>query len=954
MSTRVVTRIVLGKSLVGFCILSSNEQIRGLRQVALDEALNIHKNIEPFDNVGYSEDTNNWYGMECGLSKIPTIEEVLKEKSEGKHTAYVLGKLEDNGKVVGFKFIDTEGNVFVKNILDAVDLVKNHNIVNVKLVERNGTEYIYGIKKEMRAFKLKKKEIDNKETDNKEENNKEVNKGIDSNDMKKTPNFKTKLEGYETVAKQYSLNGIVGVRSLLGAKKGENLEHLLRNYIGDFTKPYGEMKDKIVLLSLKYKTAFKEESDDTSVKDKVLIPEGTALKPEHEGQISLFDSVADKEKGKDMNKDEVKHVSDVDTMKNLVSELGKAAECYYNGVDSNMSDFEYDKKYDELCALEKKLGVVLPNSVTQKIGYDVVSKLGKVKHPSRMLSLEKTKDREELSNSLGGQQGFLSWKLDGLTAILSYDKGELVQAVTRGNGQVGEDVTHNAKFCSGVPLKIGYTDPLVVRGEALISYDTFNKINAKITKEEEKYKNPRNLASGSIRQLDSKVAKSRNIEVVAFTVVDGFNHLDTYTDKLEELRQYGFNVVDYVKVTKDTTVKAVENFEEKVKNYKYPTDGLVITIDNIAYGEMLGTTSKAPKNAKAFKWFDEVSETEMLDIEWSVGRTGAITPVAIFKPIDIDGSVVQRASVHNVSIFNNLKLGKGDKVGIYKANMIIPQISENFTQSGTFTPPTICPVCGCSVAIQKPNDAEVLMCVNQDCLAKHIGGFELFVSRDAMNIDGMAVATIEEFVNKGFIKTYKDFYHLSDHMDEIIKMEGFGKGSYNKIIKAIEKSRNCDMHAFIYSLGIPQMGRTTSKDVCRAMGYDLNKIMSATKEDFEGISGIGSKVSNSLVKYFKDNRGMVEDLISELTFNSVMAVNTSSPISGFTFCITGDVHIYKNRKELQTKIESLGGKAASSVSSKTNYLINNDTTSPSSKNQKAKQLGIPILSEEDFQSLIGE
>ena len=557
-------------------------------------------------------------------------------------------------------------------------------------------------------------------------------------------------------------------------------------------------------------------------------------------------------------------------------------------------------------------------------------------------------------------QVFLGWKLDGLTIALTYENGELISAVTRGDGVTGEDVTHNAKFFKGVPMKISYTDRLVVRGEALISRKQFDAINAKITDVEDKYKNARNLASGSVRQLDSKIAKERGVEVVAFSVYEGFDHLDNYTDKLDELRKYGFDIVPFVRVkTKDDVIKAIENFEGKVQSYKYPTDGLVITIDNIAYGEMLGTTAKFPRNSKAFKWKDEAEETTLIDIEWSVGRTGAITPVAIFKPVEIDGTTVQRASVHNVSVFKDM-LGAnahiGQKVKIIKANMIIPMVvwADKDSVGTPLIIPNTCPICGQPTQIVKSKDAEVLMCMNSDCPAQHLGLLSHFVSRDCMNIEGLSESTLERFVNEGYIKTFKDIYHLNDYENEIIKLEGFGKGSYSKLWKAIEKSRECELPAFLGALGVAQMGKTTSKDICKALDYDLERLMSLSEYDLQCLDGVGAKTAKEIYNYFAENKDMVRELAKEMHFKAMPKVDRNSPIAGRIFCITGDVYTFKNRKELQAKIESLGAKASSSVSAKTDYLINNDVTSTSNKNQTAKKLGVPIISEADFLKMIGE
>lgn len=640
-------------------------------------------------------------------------------------------------------------------------------------------------------------------------------------------------------------------------------------------------------------------------------------------------------------------------MQELINELIPAAEAYYTGADEIMSNYEYDAKYDELEMLEKETGIILSGSLTQKVGFEVKSKLKKVIHPKKMLSLDKTKDREALANFLGNQEGFLGFKLDGLTCVLTYSGGELVAAVTRGNGSVGEDVLHNVKVSTGIPSKISYEETLVVRCEALISYKTFEEINAKITNVDDKYKNARNLASGSIRQLDSKVAKERGIHLIAFSVVDGFDG-NSYSEKLEKLKSLGFDVVPYVKVTKETTVKAIEEFETKVPTYKYPTDGLVLTMDDIAYGESLGCTSKFPRNAMAFKWKDETHETSIVDVDWSVGRTGAITPVAVFKPVEIEGTTVNRASVHNVSILRQLKLGIGDKVEVIKANLIIPQIVKNKTMSGTIKIPDKCPVCGNPTSISVSQAAEVLMCDNPSCMAKHIGKLSHFVSRDAMNIDGLSEATLEKLVSAGIIHTYRDLYYVENHEDEIVNMEGFGKTSFKNLCDAVDKSRNCELSAFVYGLGIAQMGLSTSRDVCKALDYDLERLIEASVEDLEAIDGVGPKIANEIVNYFLLNDEMVRNLAGEMSFKAIPKTSSVAGIAGKTFCITGEVYKFKNRKELQAKIISMGGKASTSVSSKTDYLINNDIDSNSNKNQTAKKLGIPIINEDTFMKMIGE
>lgn len=910
MATRVLNTIKDNNRLIGFRVICSLKKYAGEQILNLTQARSFYKEVESFENVKYVGN-GQWEGVECGIDKFP-VQDKQGHFIKQDEFWFVLGKMYSDDTLKGYKLMDLKGDVYYKSELETVNLGLNQGLINAKLVSNSdNTGYnISALRGSFRKFNVDKSK------------EKGSNSQMDESIQKQRYSILSDMFG----AKEKGLISDKDIAFHVGAKTSSEYSQKIHEYLGE---PMN-VSDNDILKKLHSIYVSKQNVKPQGVQENTPRPSGVGVK------------LTDKE------------ITDIERMQSLVAELTKAAEVYYSGEDEVMSNFEYDKKYDELEALEKKTGIILAGSVTQKIGFEIKSKLPKIKHGSRMMSLDKTKDRQDLSNSLGGQPGFLGWKLDGLTLVASYENGELVSVVTRGDGVTGEDVTHNAKFFKGLPLHINHTDRLVIRGEGLISYKTFEEINSKITKIDDKYKNPRNLASGSVRQLDSKIAKSRNVHVITFSVVEGFDNLPNYTDKLEAVRQFGFDIVDYIKVTKDTVVSAIENFEKRVSNYEYPTDGLVITIDNIDYGEALGTTSKFPRNSKAFKWKDEEVETALIEIDWSASRTGAINPVAVFKPVDIDGTTVTRASVHNVSIVKELKLGYGDIVSIYKANMIIPQVAVNTTKSGTIPIPTECPVCHSKTSIVKALDAEVLMCTNPDCTAKHIGGLTHFVGRDAMNIDGLSEATLERLVNEGMVHDYKDLYHISDYADKIVKLEGFGKASYAKMYKAIEKSRECELPAFIYALGIPQMGRTTSKDVCKALDYDLEKIMSYTFDDYQGIAGVGSKTALEIVNYFEKNRGMVRELAKEMTFKAMPKVNRNSSIAGMTFCITGDVYTFKNRKELQAKIESLGAKAASSVSAKTNYLINNDTTSGSNKNQTAKQLGVPIISEADFLKLIGE
>lgn len=640
-------------------------------------------------------------------------------------------------------------------------------------------------------------------------------------------------------------------------------------------------------------------------------------------------------------------------MQELVPLLKYAAYMYEQEDTEIMSNQEYDKLYDELKELEEETGIVLAGSVTQKVGFEVSSKLEKVTHPSRMLSLDKTKEVPKLISFIGDEKGTLSWKLDGLTVVATYENGQLVSAVTRGNGTVGENILNNYKTFTNVPLTVSEKNRLVIRGEAIIRYSVFDKINAKLP-DDAKYKNPRNLCSGSVRQLDSSITASRGVEFYPFAVIEGFDSLTTKSAKLDALKPLGFTPVAYVHVTKDNIADVVKQFSEQIATYDIPSDGLVLSFDDIAYSKSLGTTSKFPKDGIAFKWRDELKETTLLDIEWSPSRTGALNPVAVFEPIELEGTTVSRASVHNVSIVEQLKLGIGSKITCFKANMIIPQVAENVEPQGIVTIPEQCPVCKGKTKIVQTKEAKVLYCTNPECVAKHIGLLVHYVSRDAMNIEGLSEATFEKFMSLGIIHDLHSIYELEQYKEQLIHLEGFGLKSFNNMIAAINKQRNVEMPNFLYALGISQVGRTASKDICKHFNYDFEAIMNATVTDLTAIDGIGDVIATELVTYMQNakNRALVEKLLKEITFKAPQQVNTASSIAGLTFVVTGDVEHYKNRKELQAEIESLGGKVSSSVSSKTNYVINNDIHSTSSKNKKAKELGIPIISEQDFLKMI--
>ena len=640
-------------------------------------------------------------------------------------------------------------------------------------------------------------------------------------------------------------------------------------------------------------------------------------------------------------------------IKELVSILNEASRVYYQGTDEIMSNFEYDALYDELLALEKETGIVLSDSPTVNVGYEVVSDLAKEAHDSPMLSLDKTKDIAVLQEFIKGQPSLLSWKMDGLTIVLTYRNGELAKAVTRGNGEVGEVITPNARVFKNLPLTIPYKGELVLRGEAIITYDDFKKINDTIPEDGDKYKNPRNLCSGSVRQLNSEITAKRNVRFYAFALVkaDDVDFGNERKNQFDWLSRQGFEVVEYVLTDYDHIAQDVRTFEEKISTNAFPSDGLVVLFNDIAYGKSLGRTSKFPRDSIAFKWADELRETSLLEVEWSASRTGLLNPVAIFETVDLEGSNVSRASVHNVSIVKQLALGIGDRITVYKANMIIPQIAENLTRSGNLEIPCVCPVCGGATKIQQVNDVEALYCINPDCPAKNIKRFSLMVSRDALNIDGLSEATLEKFIDAAIIHDIPDLFKLEQHKEQIIGMEGFGDKSYNNLITEIEKAKKTTLVKLIYGLGISNVGLANAKLICKEYDYDPDKLIKADVESLSAIDTIGEVIANSFVDYFADEKNLsrYKELLTILEFEKVEAAGDK--FKGLTFVITGDVTHYANRNELKAYIESLGGKVAGSVSSKTNYLINNDTASNSSKNKKAKELGIPIISEEEFLSL---
>ena len=681
--------------------------------------------------------------------------------------------------------------------------------------------------------------------------------------------------------------------------------------------------------------------------------------------------------------DQRKNDDKIMRMKELHRQLLAASRAYYQESREIMSNFEYDRLYDELLKLEKETGMVLAGSPTQKVGYEVLSELPKEAHEAPMLSLDKTKEVPVLQEWLGTQKGLLSWKLDGLTIVLTYEGGELVKAVTRGNGEIGEVITNNAKVFSNVPLRIPYQGQLLLRGEAIIKYSDFARINEEIEDVDAKYKNPRNLCSGSVRQLNNEITAKRNVNFEAFMLVRAVNPADTQApdaanadgvdaivddgtdhgrfhnsrkEQFEWLKTQGFDVVEYKEVTAATLPDAVAEFAEAIQSYDIPSDGLVLLMDDIAYGDALGRTAKFPRNSIAFKWADEIRETTLREIEWSASRTGLINPVAIFDPVELEGTTVSRASVHNISIMEAMELGVGDTITVYKANMIIPQIAENLTRSGTIVIPKICPVCGGETQIRQMNDVKSLYCTNPDCQAKKIKSFSLLVSRDALNIDGLSEATLEKFIAAGFIHSYADIFHLDRHREAIVSMEGFGEKSYENLMAAVKKASHTNLVRVVYGIGVAGIGLANAKMLCRSFDYDFEQMRHATEEELTAVDGIGAVLADAWIAYFasEKNAKLVDDLLAELTIEKVSENTEAAVFAGMTFVITGTVEHFANRKELQAAIEARGGKATGSVTAKTTYLINNDVTSNSSKNKKAKELGIPIISEQDFLNMMGE
>jgi DNA ligase (NAD+) len=642
----------------------------------------------------------------------------------------------------------------------------------------------------------------------------------------------------------------------------------------------------------------------------------------------------------------------LERMRELVSLLNQAAKAYYAQDTEIMSNYEYDRLYDELMEIEKITGVILTDSPTAEVGYEAVEELPKERHEAPMLSLAKTKSREELQSWLNGKQGLLSWKLDGLTIVLTYTGGRLVKAVTRGNGEVGEVITNNARVFRNLPLSIPYQGELILRGEAVISYSDFERINHEIADVDAKYKNPRNLCSGSVRQLNNEITAGRNVRFYAFHLVKAqdVDFQDSRKAQFTFLKDQGFDVVEYRLVDPDTILDAVAYFEQKIAEYDIPSDGLVLTYEDMAYGRSLGRTAKFPRDSIAFKWADELRETTLREIEWSASRTGLINPVAIFEPVELEGTTVSRASVHNISILRGLKLGIGDRITVYKANMIIPQIAENLTKSDNMEIPDTCPVCGQPTQIRQVNEVQSLYCTNPDCDAKKIKAFTLFVSRDALNVDGLSESTLEKFLAKGFLHEFADLFKLSRYEEEITEMEGFGEKSYRNLLESLEKARNTTLPRLVYGLGIENIGVANAKMLCRYFQFDLQAVCNATVEELAEIDGIGEVIALSVRAFFDDekNREQLEHLLEELRIAVEVVEEGAQTLAGMHFVITGSLAHYENRNQLKEEIERKGGKVTGSVTGKTTCLINNDTTSQSSKNKKAKELGVRIVSEEEF------
>jgi len=656
----------------------------------------------------------------------------------------------------------------------------------------------------------------------------------------------------------------------------------------------------------------------------------------------------------------------VERIRELIKRLNQYRDSYYNKSVSEISDHEYDNLFDELKKLEEETNIVMSNSPTHTVGYEVKSKLKKVKHSHPMLSLDKTKLIDDLKKFAGDKDCLLMCKMDGLTVLLTYENGELIQAETRGNGEEGEIITHNAIIFENIPLHIDYKGHLETEGEAIITYDDFEKINNNLP-EDERYKNPRNLVSGSVRQLDSNIAAQRHIKFIVWKVPeieDGINSDNAFLFRLIFAKDLGFDIVPFYSYSNNTSDKEnceylIENLKEQSKIKGYPIDGLVMTYNDISYGESLGKTGHHPKHSIAYKFYDDVYPTRLLDVEWTMGKTGTLTPTAVFEPVETEGTMVERASLHNLSIMKDLGIiSKYQEIGVYKANMIIPQVDyakkvDNVTVEEEIKIPKICPICGAKTQVVKDNDTEVLICTNPNCTGKLLGKLSHFVSKNAINIYGLSEQTLQKFVDLGWLNSFQDIYHLSEHKEEMYKLDGFGKKSVDKLLDSIEKSRNTSLDRFIYGLCIPMIGKTASKDIANHFNYDYETFRQyGIVTHYKGINGFGDSMNDSIHNYLRNSHMMVEMLADEFEFAKVEKTSSNINLLNKTFVITGSLNHYKNRDELVSVIEGLGGKVSGSVSSKTSYLINNYITSTSGKNKKANDLGIPIISEEEFIKMI--
>lgn len=650
----------------------------------------------------------------------------------------------------------------------------------------------------------------------------------------------------------------------------------------------------------------------------------------------------------------------VDKIKQLIKELNNASYAYYNQVPI-MPDYEWDKMYEELQNLEKETGIVLSNSPTYNVGYKVADELKEVKHNHPMLSLDKTKSVEELIEFAGDNNCFLSVKCDGLTTSLHYIDGVLVSAETRGNGVTGQDVLQNVLTMSNVPKKIPYKDELTIDGETIIGWDTFNKINENLPNED-KYKHPRNLVSGSLQLLNNKEAAERNMRFIAWRVIRGFKHESVFFD-LKEAEKNGFDIVPMWTYSnnssdKDNLHQMLENLRKQADDHNIPYDGAVMAIDDYKIAESMGRTNKFFRHSMAYKYEDELFETVLTDIEWNTSKTGLINPVAIFEPVDLNGAITTRATLHNITYIKDMMLGIGDRIRVYRSNMVIPKVHDSIDKSGNFNIPDKCPICGHSTRIAKENDSEVLMCENPNCKGKLLGRLIHAASRNALDIENLSESTIEKFINLGWLTSIKDIYYLKCHENEMKTLEGFGKKSVEKLLSSIEKSRNTTLDRFIYSLSIPMIGKTISKLIAEKVNYSIREFITTMETKravyFSSLDGISDKKISSIDSYWSKHSDMIYELSKEFTFESPNIVLDEIPntLQGKTFVVTGSVNHYKNRDELKADIVTHGGTVVGFVSSKTSYLINNDINSTSSKNQKAKSLNIPIISEEEFLSMI--